>query len=93
MVSFGFLKIENIRPTLFNFVSQQAPFVFVIEPRTFQHKIFQFRFIKNQQRREATASKEAKPPRPPKQTEQNVNTPPIDNVPSLWTNKPTSAKI
>jgi hypothetical protein len=30
MVSFGFLKTENIRPTLFNFVSQQAPFIFVI---------------------------------------------------------------
>jgi hypothetical protein len=30
MVSFGFLKTENILPTLFNFVSQQAPFIFVI---------------------------------------------------------------
>jgi hypothetical protein len=32
VVSFGFLKTENIHPTLLNFVSQQAPFVFVIEP-------------------------------------------------------------
>jgi hypothetical protein len=29
-LSFGFLKIENIRPTLFNFVSHQAPFVLII---------------------------------------------------------------
>jgi hypothetical protein len=29
-LSFGFLKTENIRPTLFNFVSQQAPFVLII---------------------------------------------------------------
>jgi hypothetical protein len=29
-ISFGFLKTENICPTLFNFVSQQAPFVLII---------------------------------------------------------------
>jgi cytochrome oxidase Cu insertion factor (SCO1/SenC/PrrC family) len=32
VVSFGFLKTENICPTLFNFVSQETPFVLIIEP-------------------------------------------------------------
>jgi hypothetical protein len=29
-LSFGFLKTKNICPTLFNFISQQAPFVLII---------------------------------------------------------------
>jgi hypothetical protein len=64
-----------------------------LSPLTFQYRIFQFLFNKNQHRREETTSKEAKPPRPPKHTEQNVITQPTENVPSLPTSQPTSAKI
>jgi hypothetical protein len=64
-----------------------------LSPLTFQHKIFQFLFIKNQNRREETASKEAKPPRPSKQTKHNVSTQPTEKSSSLLTSQPTSVKI